>query len=143
MRDHPGADGRRLVGTRPFTVTAAEPQGDGVRTLRLVPADGGSLPDFRPGQHLTVRAEDETGAVTDAPDGRSYSLTGPAVDPERRAYHLAVRHVPDGTFSTYVHQRLQVGDRLHLATPGGGFALPTHTDAPVVLMAGGIGITPS
>ncbi|MFE2308889.1 molybdopterin-dependent oxidoreductase [Streptomyces sp. NPDC059411] len=135
------ADGA-WTGTRPFTVAAIEPQGEGVRTLRMVPADGGRLPDYRPGQHLTVRAEDEDGAVTDALSGRSYSLTGPAIDPERRAYRLAVRHVPDGTFSTYVHQRMEVGDRLHLATPGGGFALPTHTDAPVVLMAGGIGITP-
>ncbi|WP_308379952.1 molybdopterin dinucleotide binding domain-containing protein [Streptomyces sp. ISL-43] len=135
------ADGA-WAGTRPFTVTAVEPQGEGVRTLRMVPLDGGPLPDFRPGQHLTVRAENEDGTVADALHGRSYSLTGPAIDPGRRAYHLAVRHVPDGSFSTYVHESLKPGDRLHLATPGGGFALPTDTDAPVVLLAGGIGITP-
>ncbi|MGW4650712.1 molybdopterin-dependent oxidoreductase [Kitasatospora sp. NPDC004289] len=123
------------AGTRPFTVGALEREGADVLTLRLTPTDGGPLPDFRPGQHLTVAAE-EPGTA------RSYSLTGAAVDPGRRAYRLAVRLQPGGAFSTFVHWRLRVGDELRVGSPSGVFCVPTDTDAPVVLLAGGIGITP-
>ncbi|MFC7304014.1 molybdopterin-dependent oxidoreductase [Streptomyces monticola] len=135
------ADGT-WTGTRPFTVTALGDEGPGVRTLRLEAADGGPLPDYRPGQHLDVRAENADGTPQEPARARSYSLTGAALDPGRRAYGLAVRHITEGAFSSYVHQDLKVGDRLHLAAPGGTFVIPTHTDAPVVLLAGGIGITP-
>ncbi|MEU8967072.1 molybdopterin dinucleotide binding domain-containing protein, partial [Streptomyces sp. NPDC048491] len=135
------ADGQ-WNGTRPFVVAALGTAGPGVRTVRLAAADGGPLPDFRPGQHLTVRAENADGTVKPPVLGRSYSLVGAAFDPGRRAYELAVRRVPDGVFSGYVHETLKVGDRLHLARPGGTFVIPTHTDSPVVLVAGGIGITP-
>lgn len=125
-------------GTRGFTVTALADEGRAVRTLRLEPVDGGPLPDHSPGQHVTVRAT--------APDGpeavRAYSLTGAAVDPDRGAYTLAVRARPEGALSPYLHERLRVGDRLELTAPGGSFRIPTDTDHPVVLLAGGIGITP-
>ncbi|MGW6857492.1 molybdopterin-dependent oxidoreductase [Streptomyces xanthophaeus] len=135
----PAADDGAWTGFRPFTVTAVDDDaagpGAGVRSLRLEPVDGGPLPDHRPGQHLTVHAGDAALA-------RSYSLTGPAVEPGRRAYGLAVRHVPGGAFSTLVHERLGPGDRLYLTSPGGVFAVPTDTGHPVVLLAGGIGVTP-
>ncbi|MFJ1864784.1 molybdopterin-dependent oxidoreductase [Streptomyces sp. NPDC088097] len=138
----PAATDGAWTGTRPFTVTALTDVSPGVRGLVLEPHDGGALPDYRPGQHLTVRAEHPDGSLQDPVDGRSYSLTGPAVQADRAAYHLAVRRIPDGAFSTRVHERLRVGDRLHLANPGGVFAIPTHTEHPVVLLAGGIGGTP-
>ncbi|MFI6944034.1 molybdopterin-dependent oxidoreductase [Streptomyces sp. NPDC050418] len=123
------------TGRRSFTVTACGEEGRGVRTLSLAPADGGPLPDYRPGQHLTVRAEG-----TDL--ARSYSLTGPARDADRAVYTLAVRRIAEGAFSTYAHDELRIGDRLELDAPGGVFSIPTDTDTPVVLIAGGIGITP-
>lgn len=121
-------------GTRTFTVAAAEAVSPGIRALRLVPEDGGSLPDYRAGQHLTVRA------VGDAPIARSYSLTGPA--DARDSYDLAIRQVRDGAFSHYVHEVLRVGDRLEVRSPAGTFIVPTDCDHSVVLLAGGIGITP-
>lgn len=130
------------LGTRPFTVTALDEVSPGIRALRLAPVDGGALADFRPGQHLTVRAENPDGTVQDPADGRSYSVTGPALAAGRADYGLAVRRIPGGAFSTRIHEELLIGDRLHLASPGGVFAIPTHTDNPVVLLAGGIGITP-
>ncbi|MEV7414972.1 molybdopterin-dependent oxidoreductase [Streptomyces sp. NPDC089919] len=129
-------------GTRPFTVTALREAGPGVRELLLAPCDGGPLPDHRPGQHLTLRAEHPDGTLQDPADGRSYSLTGPAVEPGRTGYRLAVRHLPGGAFSTRVHTDLRTGDRLHLTRPAGVFCIPADTPHPVVLLAGGIGITP-
>ncbi|WP_199546821.1 molybdopterin-dependent oxidoreductase [Streptomyces sp. N35] len=121
---------------RTFTVTACGQEGRGVRTLSLAPVDGGRLPDYRPGQHLTVRPQGQDDLA------RSYSLTGPAIDADRAVYTLAVRRIAEGVFSTYAHDELRIGDRLELAAPGGVFSIPTHTDTPVVLVAGGIGITP-
>ncbi|MFE0103990.1 molybdopterin-dependent oxidoreductase [Streptomyces sp. NPDC059009] len=149
----PAPDDGSWSGTRPFTVAAVADQARGVRTLRLEPVDGGPLPDYRPGQHVTVRAEGmegspgspgspAEGSANTLAEGRSYSLTGPAVDGGRTAYEVAVRRLPDGAFSSYVHEELKPGDRLRLAQPGGVFSIPTDTDTPVVLLAGGIGITP-
>lgn len=126
-------------GTREFTVASMEPAGEGVRALRLEPTDGGALPDYRAGQHVSVRRID---GVADTPVVRSYSLTGPAIEPDRSAYRVGIGHVPEGTFSGYVHKELGVGDHLGLTSPSGVFAIPTQLDSPVVMVAGGIGITP-
>ncbi|MFC8981747.1 molybdopterin-dependent oxidoreductase [Streptomyces sp. NPDC057131] len=135
------ADGT-WTGTRPFTVTSLSATSPGVRTLRLEPCDGGPLPDHAPGQYVTVHTDPAGEAPRSAAGGRSYSLTGAAVRQGRTAYELAVRHVPGGAFSTRVHERLRPGDRLHLTAPAGTFRIPTHSAHPVVLLAGGIGVTP-
>ncbi|WP_254552792.1 molybdopterin-dependent oxidoreductase [Kitasatospora sp. MMS16-BH015] len=124
------------AGTRPFTVAALETDGEGVRTIRLEPADGTAPPPYRPGQHIVVASPDLPGLT------RTYSLTGPAREPDRSGYTIAVRHDPDGAFSTHVHQRMRVGDRLDATAPAGTFTIPTDTDTPVVMFAGGIGVTP-
>ncbi|MER5890365.1 molybdopterin-dependent oxidoreductase [Streptomyces sp. NPDC001941] len=131
-------------GTRTFTVAEVGEEGRGVRTLRLADPDGGPLPDHQPGQHLIVRPVAPAEADGDLVPAvaRAYSLTGPAVDPARDCYTLAVRHQPGGALSTYVHRELRPGDRLEVTAPGGGFRVPADTDHPVVLLAGGIGITP-
>ncbi|MEU5220891.1 molybdopterin-dependent oxidoreductase [Streptomyces sp. NPDC020807] len=141
-RISPAAGTAAWAGTRAFTVTAVTEVSPGVRGLRMAPLDGGPLPDHRPGQHLTVRAENKDGTVQDPSQGRSYSLVGPALEAERGEYALAVRKIPGGAFSTWLHEEATVGDRLHVTSPGGVFALPTHTADPVVLLAGGIGVTP-
>ncbi|GAA2778856.1 hypothetical protein VO63_25870 [Streptomyces showdoensis] len=138
----PAAGNTSWAGTRAFTITSSTEISPGVRTLRLVPQDGAPLPDHRPGQHLTVRAENPDGTVQDPSQGRSYSLVGPALETDRRDYRLAVRKIAGGALSTWLHEEAAVGDLLHVTSPAGVFALPTHTDRPVVLLAGGIGITP-
>ncbi|WP_190812692.1 molybdopterin-dependent oxidoreductase [Saccharopolyspora pogona] len=120
-------------GLRSFMVADIAAETDGVRTLRLRPSDGGVLPGFRPGQHITLNHLDTT---------RSYSLIGAARVDERDAYTVAVRHVPDGDFSTFVHERLRPGAEVSVTAPAGSFVIPADIDLPVVLLAAGIGITP-
>ena len=48
---------------------------------------------------------------------------------------------PAGIVSNYLHGQLQVGDTLQFSAPAGDFVLD-NTDLPVVLISGGIGITP-
>nr|WP_042181646.1 molybdopterin-dependent oxidoreductase [Kibdelosporangium sp. MJ126-NF4]CEL13434.1 Anaerobic dimethyl sulfoxide reductase chain A [Kibdelosporangium sp. MJ126-NF4]CTQ99123.1 Anaerobic dimethyl sulfoxide reductase chain A (EC 1.8.5.3) [Kibdelosporangium sp. MJ126-NF4] len=130
---HPVKD-ERWSGRREFVLTDITAETTDVRALRLSPAEGGPLPDFRPGQHITLT--DGRGIT------RSYSLTGPAEPGDDAGYHVAVRRVDGGQFSTKVHHGLQEGDRVEVTAPGGPFVIPADIEFPVVLLAAGIGITP-
>lgn len=98
--------------------------------LRLVASDGAHLPRWRPGAHLDVGL----------PSGlrRQYSLTGSPED--RSAYRIAVRRILGGGGGSLEVHGLQVGDTVTTAGPRTAF--PFVADGPVLLVAGGIGITP-
>lgn len=123
------------TGQREFAVERAELETEDIRSVRLKPVDGGAVPEFRAGQHITVAWPDAPGLT------RSYSLTGSAKAADG-GYAIAVRRVPGGQFSPAVHDRLEPGTRLLVTAPSGGFALPTAHSRPIVLLAAGIGITP-
>ncbi|WP_040677248.1 molybdopterin-dependent oxidoreductase [Nitratireductor pacificus] len=107
-----------------------------------------TLPDYAPGQHIVLRISAPDGA---APVTRCYSLVGSARDANRGSYIITVRRVgvpagrsdlPPGRASTLVHDGLQVGSMVELQAPKGRFTLPLEPERPVVMVAGGIGITP-
>lgn len=123
---------RRWPGWRTFRVAARRDEPGEVAALTLVPEDGGLLPPFRPGQFVTVRVDGQT---------RSYSLTGP-VEAAPTAYSIAVRRLPGGAVSEAIFAGLKEGARLDLQAPAGNFVMPLENEFPVVLIAGGIGITP-
>ena len=98
------------------------------------------LPEWmahRPGQHYDVRLT--------APDGyqaeRSYSI---ASAPERRGLvELTVERIDDGEVSPYLHEVLQVDDKLELRGPiGGYFAWTVELGGPLLLVGGGSGVVP-
>ncbi|MGE6734961.1 molybdopterin-dependent oxidoreductase [Streptomyces sp. NPDC059900] len=143
-------------GTKDFVVTSTSAEGDSVLALALEPVDGSALPDFRPGQHITLSFPDpasepdpeaDTAVAATAgpgsrPPARCYSLTAPAREEGRRAYSIAVGRVPDGVVSGRVHTRTPQGTRVQVTAPSGLFAVPTDISRPVVLIASGVGITP-
>ncbi|WP_369258210.1 globin domain-containing protein [Streptomyces sp. R35] len=116
-----------------------------VAALRLRPADGGPLPDFRAGQYVSVRVE--------LPDGarqiRQYSLAGA---PGSALHRIAVKRVhgdagPDGEVSNHLHARVGQGSTLEISAPYGDLVLedlPRLREAgiPVLLASAGIGVTP-
>ena len=117
---------------RTFNVRDKCAENGDVTVLTLAPVDGGPLPSFRPGQYVGLRWG---GAI------RSYSLIGPAVEAPD-VYRIAVRAIETGQVSGAIRDRLVVGETVELQPPGGGFVLPVRNEFPVVLIAGGIGITP-
>lgn len=135
-------DASRWSGRRAFTVVDVDRETVDALSLTLRPADGGRLPAYRPGQYVSVslRSDDE-GPVTP----RSYSLSDTS-DGDR--YRVTVKRLaadgakPAGAFSGHVHETLAVGDTVYLGAPTGRFTLPVDADLPVVLVAGGVGITP-
>ncbi len=91
---------------------------------------------FAQGQYLTLRTD-----INGEDLRRSYSICSSPLDAELR---VAVKHVPQGRFSTFANQKLQSGDTLSVMTPMGKFftALHEQHDKHYVGFAAGSGITP-
>jgi ferredoxin-NADP reductase len=123
-------------GLREFRVAAARRESASVRSFVLEPVDGQELPGFPPGQFLALKLQPE-GAT--GPLLRSYSLAAPA---NERGYRIAVKREPGGRASTFLHDRVAVGDVLEVGAPRGAFTLDVDDDGPVVLLSAGVGVTP-
>lgn len=135
-------------GTRPFRIIGRryEDRAQGQCSFHLAPVDGEPLPPFEAGQFVTVELE------LDDPRGgkrvvtRCYSLSD-RHDPG--AYRITVKRIPTarpelpaGLVSGYLHDRAAIGTVVHLRAPSGRFVLAEDDGVPIVLIAGGIGITP-
>jgi ferredoxin-NADP reductase len=107
-----------------------------VRTFRLAAPDGGPLPfDYEAGQYLNLALE-----IAGAPVRRSYTI---ASSPTRRGYcELTIKRKADGYASGHLHDTLSVGSRLKVSAPAGRFVFDRMSAKSVVLLAGGVGITP-
>jgi ferredoxin-NADP reductase len=74
----------------------------------------------------------------DRPVVRSYSLSDVA-----RADHYRITIGKVGLASTHLHDQVAVGDRIEVKAPAGAFTIDAERqERPVVLIGGGIGITP-
>src|SRR3954465_1310897 len=68
---------------------------------------------FRPGQHLTLRADIDGEEVR-----RNYSL---CVAPHEGELRVTLKPIAGGTFSNWVGDALKAGDTLDVMTPHGSF----------------------
>ncbi len=115
----------------------------------LTPVDGAALPGFRPGQYLTFAlAIQSSQSSTARTVTRCYSLSD---QPEPGQYRVTIKRVPapadqpdlpPGVSSSFFHDQVRVGDTLMLKAPSGHFYIDADSTTPVVLIGGGIGITP-
>jgi ferredoxin-NADP reductase len=138
-------------GLREFIVRkrVTEDRNAEICSFYLEPADGGPLPAFRPGQYLSfaldlprdvgpeLRRVHRCYSLSDRPNGRDYRVT------IKRASAPAGRtDVPAGLVSNHFHDRIEVGSRILAQAPAGRFHLHDQAALPMVLIGGGIGITP-
>lgn len=101
-----------------------------VKTFRLLRPDGF---DFDAGQFLTVRVQVEGRTVQ-----RAYSISSA---PLSRGYiEISVKRI--GLVSSVLHANLRPGSLVAVRPPAGAFTYPAGDDRPLLLLAGGIGITP-
>jgi ferredoxin-NADP reductase len=107
-----------------------------VSTFRLVDPGGDHLPfTFAPGQFLQVEVETPSGPVK-----RSYTI---ASSPTQSAYiELTVKREEQGVVSAFLHTHVKVGQLLKVAGPFGIFTFNGTDAESIVLIAGGVGITP-
>jgi nitric oxide dioxygenase len=111
-------------------------------SFHLTPSDKGELPTFEPGQFISVRIyvpelgvyQPRQYSLSDIPDGKHFRISvkkEPAMGkrPAGRIYNVLHEHLPDGS-------------ELDVSMPFGDFTLDVNTNTPVVLISGGVGITP-
>lgn len=106
-----------------------------VRTLRLVDIRGSELP-FRhlPGQFVTFAVSPIDEVVR-----RSYTI---ASSPTRRDYcEVTIKREVQGTVSNFLHH-VHEGDTLQVTGPSGNFTFIGEGANSIVLISGGVGITP-
>ena len=108
-----------------------------VKTFRLVPSSGDSVPfTFVPGQFLNVAF-----SIGGARMNRSYSISS---SPTNRNYvELTVRREPRGAVSRHIVDLLEVGDEIESGGPVGRFTFDGTESDSIVLIVGGVGITPA
>jgi|TARA_R110000772_G_scaffold232235_1_gene343561 ferredoxin-NADP reductase len=107
-----------------------------VKTFRLLNPVGGILPfDYLPGQFITVTVPHDDQSVR-----RSYTI---ASSPAQRNYiEITVKHAPDGVVSGYLHSEAREGGLLEFSGPAGAFVFTGRECKCILLIAGGVGITP-
>jgi ferredoxin-NADP reductase len=133
-------------GLRKFTVAKKTAECEDVSAFYLKPHDGRPLPAFKPGQYLTFQL-DLPGR--DKPLVRCYSLSE---SPHQKDYYrVTIKReksppdkpdVPPGAGSSFFHDGVKEGDILNVKAPTGHFFLDMTKTNPIVLIAGGVGITP-
>jgi nitric oxide dioxygenase len=124
------------TGWRKFVVAEKIRESAVITSFILRPADGKPALRHKPGQYLTFRL--------DTPDGshlkRNYSIS---CAPNSDFYRISVKREANGQGgSRFLHDTVKVGDILEATPPSGDFFLPDAPVRPVVLLSGGVGLTP-
>ena len=119
---------------RRFKVVRVVQESASISSFHLAPDDGADLLPHLAGQHLPIRVR---AGDADKPLIRTYTLSTAPAD---GYYRISVKR--DGLVSAWLHEHLGEGDTLEARAPAGDFTLDTTSNRPVVLLAGGVGITP-
>ncbi|MEK9629932.1 MAG: 2Fe-2S iron-sulfur cluster-binding protein [Nitrospinota bacterium] len=137
---------RSWNGFRKFRIASKVKETHDITSFYLAPHDGKPLPGFIPGQYLTFQLHIQGQAQ---PVVRCYSLSDSPYHPER--YRVSIKRVlpprdepnaPAGLASNYFHDNLNEHDIVDVKAPSGHFCLNMTEKSPIVLLAGGVGITP-
>lgn len=134
-------------GFRKFRVDGKVLEAVSCCSFYLAPHDGRPLPAYLPGQYLTFRLQipgqprevTRCYSLSDSPDHSDYyRVTIKRIPPPG-----GVPDAPPGLVSSHFHDRIQVGYILDVKAPSGHFHLNVDSRTPVVLVGGGIGVTPA
>jgi nitric oxide dioxygenase len=123
-------------GWRKFTVAEKIRESAVITSFVLRPVDGKAILQHKPGQYLTFRLEPQNGTHLK----RNYSIS---CAPNSDFYRISVKREANGQGgSRFLHDDVKVGDILEATPPSGDFFLPDAPRRPVVLLSGGVGLTP-
>ncbi|MEZ8801222.1 NO-inducible flavohemoprotein [Vibrio splendidus] len=133
------ADNERLPGgwrgEREFTLAKRVDESEVITSFYFEPVDGQGVPTFDAGQFITIVLDDIDGLSV----RRNYSLSDA---PGKKYLRISVKREPQGAVSNHLHNQLQVGNTVKLLPPCGDFTLRKNK-RPLVLLTGGVGITPA
>ncbi|SMQ75690.1 nitric oxide dioxygenase [Bacillus sp. OV166] len=128
-------------GFRNFKVDRKVVESEVITSFYLKPEDNKGIANFTPGQYISIKLEIAGEKFTHI---RQYSLSDA---PGKDYYRISVKREsgtenPDGMVSNYLHDGVNQGDILKVSAPAGDFVLDTNKNTPVVLLSGGVGLTP-
>ncbi|MEH6994257.1 NO-inducible flavohemoprotein [Neobacillus drentensis] len=128
-------------GFRNFIVDRKVIESDVITSFYLKPVDNMEIADFLPGQYISIKLEIDGEEFTHI---RQYSLSDA---PGKDYYRISVKREagttnPDGMVSNFLHDVVTEGEILKVSAPAGDFVLDTEKNTPVVLLSGGVGLTP-
>lgn len=130
-------------GWRNFVVRQKRQESEVITSFYLEPEDGKPVADFKPGQYISV--------VVDVPrlglqQIRQYSLSD---IPNGKGYRISVKRESGegvehgaGYVSGLLHDYVNKGDVVKITPPFGAFYIDMQANTPVVLISGGVGLTP-
>ena len=120
----------RLRVARKFVETGA------VQTFRLMTENGAPLPfRWKAGQYVTLALQTPNGPIR-----RAYTI---ASSPNQsRFLEITVKREATGGGSQYLHDDVQIGQLLSVKGPQGDFTFTGDEADGIVMIAGGVGITP-
>ncbi|MGO4332262.1 NO-inducible flavohemoprotein [Cupriavidus sp. 2TAF22] len=129
------------TGGRTFVVREKRPESSVITSFILEPKDGGPVLNFEPGQYISIAVDVPALGVRQI---RQYSLSDM---PNGRSYRISVKREgggtnPPGHVSCLLHDHVKVGDEVQLAAPYGTFHIDVDARTPIVLISGGVGLTP-
>ena len=107
-----------------------------IKTFRFVPIDQVQLPfSYKAGQFLTLGL-----TIDGKPVKRSYTIASHPCD--KKAVELTIKREEKGLVSCYLHDTMKVGDAVDVEAAFGNLTLSGTEAESIVLIGGGVGITP-
>lgn len=119
----------------PFIVTDKIVENDLVTSFYLKPLTKMTLPTHLAGQFISVKPILEGKYENEV---RQYSLS---MKPGKDFYRISIKRENNGIISNYMHDTVEVNSKILITEPLGEFILKEN-NKPIVLISGGIGITP-
>jgi ferredoxin-NADP reductase len=128
---------------RNYRVARVEPESTTITSFYLEPEDGGRIPCHEPGQFLPLELHRPGSGE---PIRRTYTIS---TAPNGSHYRLSIKRelapepdLPPGLASNYFHDHIRVGSVLRAMSPRGKFTLGDESVRPLVMLSGGVGLTP-
>ncbi|CAN7668207.1 2Fe-2S iron-sulfur cluster-binding protein [Pararhizobium sp. LjRoot238] len=130
---------------RPFTVLRKVRESTTITSFYLEPIDPAAWRPFEAGQFLTIQMPHPKGGE---PMIRNYTVSSAPSD--EGVYRITVKRetgltpdMPNGIASCWLHDSVEEGTIVHIDGPRGAFKLNKVSHKPVILLSGGVGLTPT
>lgn len=121
---------------RDFTIYKIFKESSTIKSFYFKRTDNTPIEDYLPGQFITISIKSSKFKQALI---RNYTLSD---TPGNDYFRITVKRENHGKASQYLHDNIKVGDAIEASKPLGDFSLTTRSEKPVVLLSGGVGITP-
>jgi PAS domain S-box-containing protein len=128
-------DPKPAQGLRKFSVESRHNESDVITSFVLRPLDGKPPAPHKAGQFLTMLVD----IPGTGPQKHNYTIS---TKPNGETYRISVKREPNGLVSKWLHDKAKVGTELAIAPAEGDFVLPERASRPIVMLSGGVGLTP-